>query len=96
LKTGTWIPVGKTATAGVMNLLASQQAKDRVFMKDDQLMVSKNGVSTKVNKSITLKDGTVILANGTVKMPDGNTMKLKNGESISLSQKPASPDKSKQ
>ena len=63
------------------------KSKDRVYMKNNVLMVSKNGVSSKVAKSITLKDGTVVSANGTVKMPDGTTMKLKNGESISLGQK---------
>jgi len=65
-------------------------------MKNNKLMVSRNGVSSTVSKSIKLKDGTVVSANGTVTMPDGSTMKLKNGESISLDQKSSksSSDKS--
>lgn len=59
--------------------------KDRVYMKDNTIMVSKNGVSSKLPKSITLNDGTKVMMDGTIKMPDGQTMKLKNGESINLS-----------
>jgi hypothetical protein len=66
---------------------SSKNMNDRVYMKGDQLMVSRNGKSTKVLKSIKLQDGTVVLANGTIQLPDGNTMQLKNGESISLNQK---------
>lgn len=61
--------------------------KDRVFMKDNMLMVYKNGASGKVSKSIKLKDGTVVMADGTIKMPDGSSKKLKNGESILLDTK---------
>jgi hypothetical protein len=61
--------------------------KDRVYMKKNVVMISKNGVSSKLTKSITLDDGTKVMADGTIKMPDGQTMKLKNGESISLSSK---------
>ncbi|MES2646123.1 MAG: DUF6799 domain-containing protein [Bacteroidota bacterium] len=66
---------------------SSRNMNDRVYMKGKQLMVSRNGKSTRVLKSIRLHDGTVVLANGTIQMPDGNTMKLKSGESISLNQK---------
>jgi hypothetical protein len=61
--------------------------KDRVYMKNNMVMVSKNGVASKLTKSLTLNDGTKVMTDGTIKTPDGQTMKLKNGESISLGSK---------
>lgn len=60
---------------------------DRVMMKDGEMVIIKKGEETKLEKSITLPDGNVVTADGTVKMPDGNSVKLKDGEYISLSPK---------
>ena len=65
----------------------TKAVKDRVYMKNNAVMISKNGVSSKLTKSLTLNDGTKVMVDGTIKMPDGQTMKLKNGESINLSSK---------
>lgn len=58
--------------------------EDRVFMKNNKIFVVKNGKTTPLSKSMKLNDGSTIMANGTLKMPDGSSMKLKNGERINI------------
>ncbi len=61
--------------------------KDRVMMKDGEMVIIKKGKETKMFKSIKLPDGNIVMTDGTIKMPDGNTIKLKDGEYINLSPK---------
>ncbi len=86
--------VTTSAVSGTSITNSSKNNNDRVYMKGKQLMVSRNGKSTRVLESIKLHDGTVVLANGTIQLPDGNTMKLKSGESIILNQKSKKSDNS--
>lgn len=58
--------------------------KDRVMMKEGEMVIIKAGKETKMVKSIKLPDGNIVMADGTVKMPDGNSVKLKDGEYINL------------
>ena len=60
---------------------------DRVMMKDGEMLVIKKGVETKLEKSITLPDGNIVTVDGTVKMPDGSSVKLKDGEYINITPK---------
>lgn len=61
-----------------------KQVKDRVMMKEGEMVVIKAGKETKMVKSIKLPDGNIVMTDGTVKMPDGNSVKLKDGEYINL------------
>ena len=58
---------------------------DGLMMKDGKMMMVKNGSYTKMNQtSMTLKDGTTVLIDGTVKKKNGATVKLKEGEEIKM------------
>ena len=61
------------------------QAVDRVIMKDDKVMVVKNGDSTLLADSIKLESGAVVTKDGSVKYTSGKTAVLKNGQYINLS-----------
>lgn len=61
-----------------------KKVKDRVMMKEGEMVVIKDGKETKMVKNIKLPDGNIVMTDGTVKMPDGNSVKLKNGEYINL------------
>jgi hypothetical protein len=63
---------------------STKNKKDRIYLKENVLFVSKQGASSKVTKNITLKDGTIVQPDGTVKFSNGTTRKLTNGEYIPL------------
>jgi hypothetical protein len=75
------------ATKSTKTAKTKKIVSDRVMMKDGEMLVIKKGVETKLEKSITLPDGNVVTADGTVKMPDGNSVKLKDGEYIGINPK---------
>ena len=57
---------------------------DGFVMKKGKMIAIKNGQSKLLEKNITLGNGNVIMMNGTVKMKDGKTKVLKEGEYISV------------
>jgi hypothetical protein len=58
--------------------------KDCVKMQDGKLIVMKGTDIMPLVKDLTLTNGTVIKADGTVKSADGATMKLKEGEAVDM------------
>lgn len=58
--------------------------KNCVMMKDDKMMVCKNGETMAMTKDVMLKNGATVMTNGTVKMKDGKTMQMKNGEVMDM------------
>lgn len=61
--------------------------KDYVLMKDNKMMVCKNGKTMDMNKDMMLKNGATVMMDGTVKMKDGKSMKMKNGEEMDMNGK---------
>jgi hypothetical protein len=61
-----------------------KEKKEEFVMKDGKLTQHVNGQESIVEKDVTLKNGTVVMANGTVKHPDGRTTTLKEGDVVSL------------
>ncbi len=61
-----------------------QQQGDRIAMRNNKVYLTRKGKTTILTKSMQLKNGTVVMADGTLKLKDGSTMKLKNGEHIKL------------
>ncbi len=53
-----------------------------ITVQGGNVMEVKNNKVEKLEKDKTLKDGTVIMIDGTVKSPDGTTRKLKEGERV--------------
>ena len=58
------------------------QSHEGVIMKDGKLFVMKNGQTTQLSKDMTLDNGTIIMASGTVKAKDGTTTILKEGDYV--------------
>ena len=54
--------------------------KDGVFKKNGKIMVTMGGKTTDLMKDVMLKDGTKIMADGTVVMKNGTKAMLKDGE----------------
>lgn len=61
--------------------------KDCIMMKDSKVMVMKSGKTMEMKKDMTLTDGTVVMKDGTVKKPSGETMMLKEGQCIYMNGK---------
>lgn len=61
--------------------------KDCVMMKDGKMMIMKNGKMMKMEKDITMSDGTVCMVDGTCKMKNGKTMMMKNGDKCDMNGK---------
>ncbi len=72
----------------VGTLMAGEMKKDDmhdgVIMKDGKMMVMKDGKTMAMEKDMTMSDGTMVMADGMVKMKDGKTMKMKNGEMMMM------------
>ncbi len=77
------------AFLGVVNAQETKKSdhktKDYVMMKDNKMVVVKDGKTTPMEKEMTLADGTRVMVDGKVMMADGSTKILKEGESIPLS-----------
>jgi hypothetical protein len=56
--------------------------KDCVMMEDGKLMVMKGGKTTAMTQDMTLTNGATIMSDGSVKMHDGTTRKLSNGDCV--------------
>ncbi len=54
-------------------------------------MVRKDGKVTAMETDMTLPDGTMIMMDGTVKTPEGNTVVLKDGDEVTLQGKVVKP-----
>lgn len=60
------------------------KSHDGIMMKNGKVMVMENGQSTVLTQDKTLSNGTVISANGNVKMSDGTTKMLKDGDWVGM------------
>ena len=66
---------------------------DGLLMKDGKMMQMKDGQAVAIEKDVTLKNGTIVMTDGTIKTKDGKTVILKDGDWImmdgSIKYKPA-------
>lgn len=60
------------------------QLKDAYVMKDGKMWQIKAGEKSEMTADVTLVNGTIIMANGTVKKTDGQAITLKNGQFVDL------------
>lgn len=58
--------------------------KNFVMMKDDKMMVCKNGETMPMTKEIKLKNSTTVMPDGSVKTKEGKTIQMKNGEAMDM------------
>lgn len=61
-----------------------EKKQDCVMMKDGKMVEMKDGKTMPLEKDMTLKNGTVIMINGTMKTKDGKTMPMKEGECMNM------------
>jgi hypothetical protein len=64
------------------------------IMENGKVMKYANGKKVTMEKDMTLKNGTVLMTDGTMKMKDGKTTKMKEGECMDTSGKMMSDKKS--
>ena len=60
------------------------QKHEGVIMKDGKLLMMKDGQTTQLTTDLTLDNGTVVTADGTVKNKDGTTTTLKEGDYVAM------------
>jgi len=60
------------------------QMKDCVMMKDGKMIQVKDGKNMTLAQDITMSDGSVVMANGSLKKKDGTTVMLKNGDCVMM------------
>ena len=56
--------------------------KDCLMMKNGQVMSMKNGQKMKIERTMTLTNGTTVAPDGTINWPNGKTGMLKEGQCI--------------
>src|ERR1017187_3831665 len=56
------------------------QNHDGVMMKNGEVMVMKNGHASPLTQDLILADGTTVMADGRVKMKEGTTSTLQDGD----------------
>ena len=67
--------------------VGSMKMKDCVMMKGGQLYVIRQGQRSKLERSMTFTNGTMIAQDGTVTMTNGKSKKLQDGEWIDMNGK---------
>ena len=68
------------STNGMMN--HGMNHHNYLQMKDGKMMVVRNGSSSVMTHSMTLRNGTVVMTDGTVKMKNGHTETLTDGQCV--------------
>ena len=61
--------------------------QDCIMMKDGKVMVMKDGKNTMLQSDTTLKNGTTVMTNGTVKFKSGKTLMLKEDQCVYMNGK---------
>lgn len=69
--------------------------KDCVAMKGGKMWVMKGGEKSEMTQTMTMSDGTTVMADGTVKNKDGKTWMMKDGQMMDMNGKVMMKDKMK-
>ena len=72
------------AAAHAQDKMGDKKMKNCVMMKDGKMMVMKDGKTMMMDQDMKMKNGTMVMKDGTVKMKDGKTMMMKEGESMDM------------
>ncbi|HXS58662.1 MAG TPA: DUF6799 domain-containing protein [Hanamia sp.] len=66
------------------NMQHNMKSHEGIVMRNGKVMVIENGKSTPLTQDKTLSNGEVISSNGQVKMSDGTTSMLKDGDWVNM------------
>jgi len=58
---------------------------DMVLMKNGKMMVRQHGEMRPMDMAMTLENGTRVLMDGTVQMPDGTSHRMMEGDAMTMS-----------
>jgi hypothetical protein len=61
--------------------------EDCVMMKNNKLLIMRNGMTTEMTHDIQLNDGSSVSTSGIVRMKDGSSRMIKNNELVTMSGK---------
>jgi len=74
-----------TFSLGAMAQNAKMEKKENcVMMKDGKMVEMRDGKTMPLEKDMTLKNGTVVMTNGTMKTKEGKIMPMKEGECMNM------------
>ncbi len=76
-----------TSRLGGKNGKMQSTTSDGLMMKDGKMWMTKNGKTMPMDAEVTLDNGIRVMTDGTYMDKNGTTMRLKNGESISMAGK---------
>lgn len=62
----------------------NMQNHDGVILKNGKMLVMKKGQTMPLTEDLVLTDGTTVMANGTLKMKDGTTATLQEGDYVKM------------
>ncbi|MEO5892960.1 MAG: DUF6799 domain-containing protein [Ferruginibacter sp.] len=68
--------------------------KDYVSVQGGQVILVQNNKAGRMTKDLTMKNGTVVKTDGSVKTNDGHTFQLKEGDRIYMNGRIEGPEKS--
>lgn len=57
---------------------------DHVMMRDSKVLLLRNGEEMPLEEEMTMSDGTRVMPNGQVVMPDGTARMMREGETITM------------
>jgi len=89
-KTSTDVNINKsnnetTQGSGVSNQQAYNSNSDGVVMKNGTMMTIMNGKMSKMERDMTMKNGTKVMTDGTIVKKDGTKMMMKEGQQVDMS-----------
>ncbi|HEY3476126.1 MAG TPA: DUF6799 domain-containing protein [Anaerolineales bacterium] len=58
--------------------------EDHIIMREGKVILLRNGGEMPVEEEMTMADGTRIMPNGQVLMPDGTTRMMREGETMTI------------
>jgi hypothetical protein len=78
--------IAQNSTSGKMETKKeTKKASPRCFeMKNGKIMQMKEGSTTEILGETTLENGAVLTKDGVIKMPDGSTRQVKEGECVNM------------
>ena len=79
------IGINAQSTSKTKSHKSGSMSKECVMMQDGKMMTMKNGQSMPMDHDMTMKNGSIVMTDGTVKTKDGKTMTLKDGDYVWMS-----------
>ena len=75
------------ASKSPMHQMTSKNMDGSVMMKEGKMICTMNGKTIPMEKTMTMSNGTQVMADGMVKMKNGKTVMLKNGQCVMMNGK---------